>query len=458
LEVEESGGSLLLDLVRSSGSFQVSAKKGATTMSKYQIASQRDSDTPRKLAEFLQKEGQFLLPMVELVAQTETAIDELIDVTGRATIEAVLGLSAQEVAGPKHPGKAVGAIGWHGSQEGVVPLSDRKLRVRKPRLRHQDGGEVDVPAYVRLRQQRGLAGRMLKIALGGISTRRYREVLPRMAEAVGVSKSSISRETIEASAQQLQELAERRFDDTDLLVIFIDGLRLGHYHVIAAVGVDFQGEKHVLGIKEGASESTTVVTELLEDLVARGVRPGRRRLFVIDGSKALRHAIDAVYGQDNPVQRCRRHKERNVLGYLSQEEQRRVRRVMKNAWGLPAREGQALLEKEARRLEEEYPSAAGSLREGLDEMFTVSRLGLPPTLARGLCSTNLIESTFSGTRSRTRRVTHWQSGTMALRWAAGALLETEKAYRKVMGYQMLPLLKGLLDEPLHPKVESKQVG
>ena len=299
---------------------------------------------------------------------------------------------------------------------------------------------------------------MLKILLGGISTRRYRAVLPRMAEAVGVSKSSISRETIEAGAQQLRELAERRFDAVDLLVIFIDGLRLGRYHVIAAVGVDTEGKKHVLGIKEGASENATVVTELLEDLVARGVKPGRRRLFVMDGNQALRNGIDAVYGQQNPVQRCRRHKERNVLGYLPKDEQRRVRRVLKNAWALPAREGQAKLEKEAQRLEEAHPSAAASLREGLEEMFTVSRLNLPPTLCRGLCSTNVIESTFSGTRSRTRRVTHWQSGTMALRWAAGALLETEKAYRKVMGYQMLPTLQGLLDEPLPEDAECKHLG
>jgi transposase-like protein len=276
-----------------------------------------------------------------------------------------------------------------------------------------------------------------------------------MAEAVGVSKSSISRETIQAGAEQLRQLMERRFDDVDLLVIFIDGWRLGRYHVLAAVGVDQEGKKHVLGVKEGASENTTVVTELLEDLVARGIKPGRRRLFVIDGSQALRNGITAVYGQENPVQRCRRHKERNVLGYLPKDEQYRVRRVLKNAWALPAREGQARLEKEAERLEEEHPSAAASLREGLAEMFTVSRLNLPPTLCRGLCSTNVIESTFSGTRGRTRRVTNWQSGTMALRWAAGALLETEKAYNKLMGYQMLKVLKGLLDEPVHKDTVGK---
>lgn len=253
-------------------------------------------------------------------------------------------------------------------------------------------------------------------------------------------------------------MAERRFDGLDLLVIFIDGIRLGRYHVLAAVGVDSVGKKHVLGIKEGASENTTVVTGLLEDLVGRGVKPGRRRLFVIDGSQALRNGIEAVYGTQDLVQRCRRHKERNVLGYLPNEERHRVRRVLKNAWALPAAEGMARLEKEAKRLEAEYPSAAESLREGLAEMFTVSRLGLPPTLLRSLCSTNVIESTFFGTRSRTGRVTNWQSGSMAMRWAAGGLLETEKSYRRLMGYQLLPFLKGLLDEATPGKVESRKVG
>src|SRR5713226_7313464 len=282
-------------------------------MSDYQIVNRKDS---RALTEFLQKEGQFLLPIVSLIETAQGAIDEVIDVAGRATIEAVLHLSAQEVAGEKHAGKAQGAIRWHGQQSGVVPLSNRKLRVRKPRLRHKEQGEVEVPAYQALRSNSTLASRMLDILLHGVSTRHYRQVLPEMAQTVGVSKSSVSREAIEASEQVLQALAERRFDDRDILLIYLDGLRFGRHHVLAAVGVDAQGNKHVLGLRQGASENAVVVQGLLEDLVARGVRPGRRRLFVIDGSKALRQGIEAVYGSTNPVQRCRRHKERNVLGYL----------------------------------------------------------------------------------------------------------------------------------------------
>lgn len=321
-------------------------------MSDYQIVDHKDS---RVIAQFLQKEGQFLLPIVGLIEAVQVAIDEVIDVTGRATIEAVLQLSARQVAGEKHPGKAQGTVRWHGQQSGVVPLSNRKVRVNKPRLRHKEQGEVEVPAYRALQTNSSLAARMLEILLCGVSTRNYKRVLPEMAETVGISKSSVSREAIEASEQVLKELAERRFDDRDILLIYVDGLRFGKHHVIAAVGVDSQGNKLVLGLRQGASENAIVVKELLEELVARGLQPERRRLFVIDGSKALRNGIEAVYGSDNPVQRCRRHKERNVLGYLPEEEQKRVRQVMKAAWRLPASEGQARLAREAQALEKGHP-------------------------------------------------------------------------------------------------------
>src|SRR6516162_4691767 len=411
-------------------------------MSDYQIADRRDS---RALAEFFQKEGQLLLPLVKLIETTQGAVDEVIDVVGRATIEAVLSLSAQEVAGPKHAGKAQGAIRWHGQQSGVVPFSNRKLRVSKPRLRHKELGEVEVPAYQAMQTNRRLASRMLDILLRGVSTRQYKHVLPEMAQTVGVSKSSVSREVIEASEQVLRQLAERRFDDQDIVIIYLDGLRLGNYHVLAAMGVNSQGDKHVLGVREGASENAIVVKDLLVDLVARGIRPGRRRLFVIDGSQALRHGIDTVFGCNNPVQRCRRHKERNVLGYLPKEEQPRMRQVFKVAWRLPEMQGQARLEKVAQTLEKKHPSAAASLREGLAEMFTVNRLNLPVLLSRSLCSTNAIESSFSGTRCKIRRVTHWQDGSMALRWAAAALLTTEKKFRKIYGSSGLWVLQGSLD-------------
>ncbi len=419
----------------------------------YQITDRKDS---RALAQFLSGEGQALLPMLELIEQAEMAVDELIDVAGRATIEAVLTLSAQELAGPKHSGKKTGVnIGWHGQQDGVVSLAERKLRVSKPRLRRKGEGkhqgkskEVEIPAYAAMRTHSRIGGRMLDILMRGVSTRNYREILPEMAETVGVSKSTVSRKSIEDSEKALKELAERRFDDQDILIIYIDGIVFSGHHVIVAIGIDSEGHKHVLGLRDGASENATVCTALLEDLVERGVNPDRRRLFVIDGSKALRKAIDAVYGQENPVQRCRNHKRKNVLDHVPDSMKETVKATMNAAYRLDSDNGMARLEELAKMLELPHPSAAGSLREGLAETFTVNRLGLPGALRRCLCTTNVIESPNSGIRRRTGRVSRWTDGSMVLRWVASALLETEKSFRRIMGCEQLWMLKSYLDSPV----------
>jgi putative transposase len=399
----------------------------------YQVCDAKDS---RQLAEFLAKEGQLLLPMLDLIGRAEAAVDEVIDVAGRAALEAILLMSAQEVAGPKHPGKAAGDVRWHGWQQGIVTLSDRKVRVAKPRLQKKgagDGAEVEVPVYEAMQVDSRLGRRILEILMRGVSTRAYRDVLPEMAEAAGVSKSSVSREFMDASEEALKALAERRFDDLDILIIYLDGLIFGAHHVLSAIGVDVEGRKHVLGVVEGASENTAAAQALLEDLVARGVKPGRRRLFVVDGSKALRAAIDAVYGADNPVQRCRTHKMRNVADQVPKHLRDQTKAVMRAAYRLDPKEGMARLRKQAEWLQTEHPTAAASLLEGLEETFTVNAMGLPGTLRRCLSTTNLIESPQSGVRMRTRRVTCWKDGAMALRWAATALVETEKRFRLIRG-------------------------
>ena len=427
----------------------------------YQITDRKDS---RALAQFLSGEGQALLPMLKLIEQAEMAVDELIDVAGRATIEAVLTLSAQELAGPKHSGKKTGGnIGWHGQQDGVVSLAERKLRVSKPRLRRKGEGkhqgkskEVEIPAYAAMRTHSRIGGRMLDILMRGVSTRNYREILPEMAETVGVSKSTVSRKSIEDSEKALKELAERRFDDKDILIIYIDGIVFSGHHVIVAIGIDSEGHKHVLGLRDGASENATVCTALLEDLVERGVNPDRRRLFVIDGSKALRKAIDAVYGQENPVQRCRNHKRKNVLDHVPDSMKATVKATMNAAYRLDSDNGMARLEELAKMLELPHPSAAGSLREGLAETFTVNRLGLPGALRRCLCTTNVIESPNSGIRRRTGRVTRWTDGSMVLRWVASALIETEKSFRRIMGYEQLWMLKTHLDNPSESEAVARE--
>ena len=412
----------------------------------YQIITKKES---RQLSDFLVKEGQFLLPMLELISRAEVAVDELVDLAGRATIEAILKLSAQELAGPKHPGKSTGAVRWHGRQKGVVALAERKLRVDKPRLRvkgQAQGAELKLPAYEALVENSRLGQRMLEILMCGVSTRNYSKVLPEMAQTVGISKSSVSREFIEASEKALKELAERRFDDQDILIIYLDGLIFGRHHVLSAIGVDTEGYKHVLGLVEGASENAAAAKSLLEDLVARGIKPGRRRLFVIDGSKALRCGVDSIYGQDNPVQRCRSHKIRNVADHLPKHLREQVKAAMRAAYRLESKEGLVRLEQQALWLEKEHPAAAGSLREGLAETFTINHIGLPKDLRRCLSTTNVIESGQSGVRSRTRRVSRWQDGAMALRWTASAMLAAEKSFKRIMGYKQLWMLKSYLEE------------
>lgn len=404
----------------------------------------------RKLGEFLLKNGQFLLPMAELIEQSQMVCDELIDVTGRATLRTILELSAQQVAGgPPHPGKRrEGEVVWYGQQPGSVMLSDRKLVVERPRLRQRGAGqdkEVEIPAYAALQNEPRLGARMLEILMRGVSTRNYRAVIPEMADTVGVSRSSVSRHVLEASEAQLKQLLERRFDDVKLLIIYIDGLRFGDHLLIGAVGVDEKGNKHVLAIREGATENATIATELLEDLVARGVDPQQKRLFVIDGSKALRTAINAVFGQQHPVQRCRSHKLRNVLDHLPEDQKSQVRSAMRAAWRLDANTGMAKLKKLAEWLEREYPDATASLGEGLEECFTINRLEVPKSLHRCLASTNLIESPQSGVRMRTRRVCRWRDGAMVKRWAAAAFLATEKNFRKIMGYRDLWMLEAILN-------------
>jgi transposase-like protein len=413
----------------------------------------------RKLAEFLSRNGQLLLPMVDLIEQSRMAVEELIDVAGRVTIEAVLNLSAQQVAGVPSQGKRKeGEVNWHGTQRGSVYLSQRKLPVEKPRLRTKGkrGKEVAVPAYEAMQDRQAMGTRMLDVLMRGVTTRQYQHVIPEMAETVGVCKSSVSRETIVAAEKELERLTERRFDQLDLLIIYLDGIVFGDHHVIGALGVDAEGHKHLLGIQEGATENAAAVKDLLERLVEQGVDPKRKRLFVIDGSKALRTAINSVFGTDNPVQRCRQHKLRNVLDRLPEDQKDQVKSLMKAAWRLGHKEGMAKIRKLSEWLERECPAAAASLLEGLEECFTINRLELPASLHRCLATTNVIESPHAGVRMRTNRVSRWKDAAMVLRWVASAFLATEKSFRRIMGYKDLWALKAILDVTVEKRVASKE--
>jgi putative transposase len=422
----------------------------------YHIVNREEKSAAASIEQFAQSNGQLLLPLIELITQARIAVDEVISSVGRKTIETILTLSAEQVAGARTPGKTSGDIRWHGSQNGRVALADRQLKVKRPRLRHKQEGEVKVPAYEALQENSATAQRMIGALLRGVSTRQYEEVLPEMADTAGVSRSSISRQAMEGSAEQLRQLRERRWDKTDVLAIYIDGQRFGDHHVISAVGIDREGVKQVLGIQLGATENAAAVKLLLTGLRDQGLRTDQRYLFVIDGAKALRAGIEEVFGSDQPVQRCRNHKMRNVLDELPREQQPQVVNLMRAAWKVTdADEGMKRLEGLARFLEHDYESAARSLREGMAEMFTIQKLKLPLSLYKCLGTTNVIESPQSGVQKRTGNVTRWRNGEMVERWVASAWLLTEKHFRKVIGHRDFWALAVILGREKNAAVSEK---
>lgn len=432
----------------------------------YHVIEGKGKSAERALTAFCRANGQVLLPLVELIEQARLTVSSVLDQVSQQTIEMILQLSAEQVAGPRTPGRTSGEIHWYGRQAGRVSLEDRQLSVARPRLRRKGqrrGGEVEIPAYRALQKNPAMGARMFGALLRGVSTRQYRDILPQMAETVGISKSAVSERAIEASTVQLQELLARCWDGVELLIIYIDGMQFGEHHVISAVGVEFSedqarnGTKQVLGLQLGATENAAAVRSLLVHLREHGLSTEKRYLFVIDGAKALRTAIDEVFGAGQAVQRCRAHKIRNVLAELPQEQHAQVRSLMRAAYKLErADEGIAKMEKMAAWLEREYPTAAASLREGLEESFTINRLGVPPSLHRCLATTNLIESPQSGVRKRTGNVCRWRDGQMVVRWVAGAYLLTEKNFRKLMGYKQLWALAALLGRNEKKSVTLKE--
>jgi transposase-like protein len=250
----------------------------------------------------------------------------------------------------------------------------------------------------------------------------------------------VSRHFVKDSAQALAKLMSRDFEKTDLVAIYVDGIIVARHHIIAAIGVDATGAKHMLGITPGSSENAKVVKDLLGSLAERGVDLNVPRLWVIDGSKALRSAIDQLCGEAAHVQRCRIHKIRNVTERLPKAKAAQTRWVMIQALKGDADTGIQKLKAHAKHLKTQHPDAAASLLEGLEELFTINRLGVTGELARCLATTNVIESPNSVVRRVSGRVTRYRNADMAMRWAAAGFLEAEKAFRRLRGHQSLPSL------------------
>ena len=412
---------------------------------KAQLAVLRRNDHNGLLAHFAQCPELFA-PMLNLIASGKQTIEAVMNQAGRAVVELLLQLSATSIAGQKSPGRQSGEVLWHGSQGGQICLLERRLKVSKPRLRTRGrrGRELAIPLYEQLQGDSGLAARMSEILVSGVSTRKYGRVLPAMAASAGIAKSSVSRAVKGASEASLRQLMERSFKEHDILAVYIDGIEVAGHHVVAAVGLDDSGEKHLLGLVRGSSENAGVVKDLLQSLLKRGIDASVQRLFVIDGSKAIRSAIQQVYGEQGLVQRCRAHKVRNVIERLPGPTRAQTQSVMHAAYKLPEKEGIAKLKQQAKWLQPQYPDAAASLLEGLVETFTVNRLRLTPALMRCLCTTNIIENPNGAVRVITGRICRWRDHEMVLRWMASAYLEAEKSFRRIQGYRDLWVLSTAL--------------
>lgn len=381
------------------------------------------------------------LPMVEVWEELQAQVEQLTGEAGLRIIGSILENEVTRRVGPPHrPDPAAGAVRW-GRQSGYVMFSGQKVAIERPRVRTREGQEVELDSYARL-QHDGRRQRAVREGIvAGLTSRNYRRAVQSVVDGYGIEKSSVSREFVQASAAQLQELCEKKLGDLDLVAILIDGIHLGKQVLVVALGIAISGEKHVLGLWQGATENTTVVKELLEDLVARGLSTERRYLFVIDGAKALRAAIERVFGQRAEVQRCQIHKRRNVREHLPKNAQGDYDRRIRNAYAMTDyAAAKAELEKIFRQLERVNPSAAHSLEEGLEETLTVHRLGVGELLRRSLANTNPIESCLSTVERVARNVKRWREGEQALRWTATGLLEAQKKFRRVKGYRELELL------------------
>ena len=373
----------------------------------------------------------------------------LLDVVIGEGLKAVYGLLAEsvvELCGPRHSRRETEAPRRWGSQGGELVLGGRRVKLMRPRVR-QGGREVVVPAYARFQDEDPLHERALEQMLVGVSTRKYRRSLESFpgVEASGTSKSAVSRRFVAATAKRLATLLGKSLLGIEWVAVMIDGLRFGKHVIVVALGIDAQGYKHVLGLRAGATENATVCKDLLVDLRERGLPDDRHLLFVLDGAKALRKAVRDVFGDRALVQRCQVHKQRNVTEYLPDSLRPRIAAALGQAWRADQHElARRQLQNLANTLAEDHPSAAASLREGLEETLTVKRLGLHGRLERTLATTNPIENLNGSVRRVAGRVRRCRSGKMALRWVAAALLEAEQGFRRIRGYRDLPKLVAAL--------------
>jgi putative transposase len=338
----------------------------------------------------------------------------------------------------------------YGHQRGVTVIAGQKLPIRRPRMRYtQQCGEAALETYAQLQAPEAMPQAVLKRLVRGVSCRDYEGVVDLAREGFGVRKSSVSRSFVKASAKEVRQLAQRRFDNLRFVVVYIDGVAYAGETMVCALGISENGSKHVLGLRQGATENAEVCTSLLEELRERGLATDVPTLLVLDGAKALRTAVKRVWGRHALIQRCQAHKKRNVQAHLPQKHWQELSRQMNLAYHeTDYEEALKLLKLTARWLDRISPDAGASLREGMEETLTVVRLNVPEMLRKTLATTNPIESAFSVAQNVTARVKRWRDGDMRQRWCTAGLLRAESKFHRVKGHRYMPQLLKALDRIL----------
>src|SRR6266581_1450225 len=359
---------------------------------------------------------------------------------------------AREACGSRHS-RAEGRRGYRwGRTQGKIGFHGGRVDIERPRVRELGGKEIVLPSWERAITEDWLGRWALNLMLINVSTRKFRRAV-RLPEGdipappgAGVSKSAASRHFVALSAERMKQWMTSDLAGLDILVIQIDGIHIvDDLVLVAAIGIDGDGVKHPLGLIEGATENAAVVQALIDNLIARGLDPAVPRLFIIDGSKALSKAIRRSFGREALIQRCQIHKARNIMERLPKPMHAAVRRVLRQAWELDdANKAEKLIRNLARRLEHDAPGVSASILEGLDEILTVTRLGLPKELRRALACTNIVENVMSTVRRVCRNVKRWRSASMALRWTAAAMQEAAKGFRRLKAHKQLPALRAAL--------------
>lgn len=363
---------------------------------------------------------------------------------GIEAVKQILEQDVNEIVGPKGKHNRNRTSNRHGTEPTKVVLNDRKINIQKPRVR-SGGHDVQLPSLAPFQSEDQMDRMMLSRLLCGVSTRKYNRTVNKEGdEAACTSKSEVSRRFNAELKKQMDEFFNRRFNDA-YPVIMVDGMEKGGMTIIAALGIASDGKKEVLGVIEGGTENSIAVKRLFSDIIERGIDADIPRLFVLDGSKALSKAVRDTFGGMAQVQRCQVHKKRNVLSHLPDSEQANVGMAINRAY-MEFKHGDALrqLNKIADDLDNRYPSASASMREGLEETLTLHSLGAPGLLRKTLSSTNAMESANSVAAGIVRRISKWQDGEMLLRHMAAAYIEAERGFRRIQGYRQLPFLVAAL--------------